>query len=390
VRPAWLTPRTALTAALAAVGSVASGLELSGVWKAAPIAVLALLAVASVVQEHQEKSRAEDAESARSRLDVQVNLVPGVVQRSADVMAFVERWTAEEREECLASVEANSKPAARPMLDLDTLEPPDGEGASLTLDEMEDLEARIAAGENLSDDEQRRYNAAKRAMKLAGFTAALAARKSTAGFLNAFSLPEDRTPDQYRQEVERHLTDIGEMLSAISRWHEIDQGLAAVQVEIANRTERNYMSVEVEIYLPDDVKGINPDEVPELPDAPARPRAFGTGKPTGLGLGLFPLMLPTYAPARVRYGPIIDNSGSVRVTHRPIDLRPGEAVRLDVIHLITTAPAGTVLTGTWVATATNADGRATGDLSVTIRDSTLYVDAVLSGWLAGDGDHGDE
>jgi hypothetical protein len=275
------------------------------------------------------------------------------------------------------------KATAGSVLDLDELQR--GGGADgLTLDEMESIEARLEAGETVSESERRGYGAAKSSVGAA--FAALAATQNL-GAMAAFSSPEDRTEQQYRDEVDAYL-DVGEaLLQAAARWHEIDAGTARVQVEVTNATDRNYTSVEVEIYFPGDVRAVDPDELPDLPDAPARPRAFGSRKPTGFGLGFgSELFMPSPVVPRFRSGPVIDNGGSVRVTFPPVDLRPGDTVRLDPVHLVVPAEAGSALAGTWTATATNADGRASGELAVDVAETTVDVDSVLTGWLDGDGD----
>lgn len=383
VAPSWLTRRTVLTAGLAAVGVVATSVDLSGGWKAVSIVVLAVLAVIAVVVEHVEKARVDEVQAARTRLDVQVSLVPGVVERAGDVSAFVDLWVAAEREVCLASVQPRLP--AGSVLDLAELQD-DGGAGGLTLDEMESIEARLAAGDSVSDSERRGYAAAKSALSGTAIAAAMAASKNLGVLGGAFSSPEHRTEEQYREEVDAYLDDVASLLRAVARWHEIDAGTSRVHVAVTNATARNYTSVEVEIYIPGDVRAVDPEGLPDLPDAPARPRAFGSRKPTGFGLayGSELFMRGAVVPPRLRSGPVIDNGGSVRVTFPPVDLRPGDTVSLDPVHLVVPGAAASAIAGTWTATATNADGRASGSLACVVAEPTLETESVLTAWLDGE------
>ena len=54
-----------------------------------------------------------------------------------------------------------------------------------------------------------------------------------------------------------------------------------LQVEMVTITDRNDNAVEVEIDIPGDVPGVDPDEVPDLPEAARRPRAVGLAQHEG-------------------------------------------------------------------------------------------------------------
>lgn len=390
MRPGWLTRTTTVLCVVAAAGIITSGLDLHGRAKVVGLAILTLAGVLGVVIDQRDKHRADQAEAARARLDVLVTLVPDGVPRAADPEAFIAAWVDDERAACLASIPSHGAAPARPAFrDLDQQDDTEDAAPGLTLGEMETLEARVEAGETLSPKDEARFNAAKKAIRVASFSAAIAASSQIDKITAAFTKADDRTEEQYRAEVDAHLRDGAEMLRAAVRWMEIEVKTARTQVQVLNGTDRNYMSVEVEIYIPGEVRGFDPEEVPELPDLMDRPRPFGSR--TGISLGYGPgFSIPRYAQPTFRRGPSIDNGGSVRVRYPEFNLRPGETFLLDSIHLITDVPAGTVITGTWTATATNADGRATGEIAITVIESPLDVEATLTTWLAGDPDGNDD
>jgi hypothetical protein len=350
VIPSWLTRRTGLTALLGVGAVLATSLDVSGGWKAVSITVLALIAVITVVIDQRDKHDADQAEAARSRLDVQVTLVPSSVQPVADPEDFIAAWETAELRACLRSVQP--KPEVSPGTNLSAL---GGQVAG--------LQAVMAAAEQHA--------------RLAN------------GMLNSMSEPEDRTEDEYRKEVGAYIERATDRMREYVLWREIESRSATFRVAIHNATDRNYAAVEVEVYVPGDVHGFDPDDIDEVRgNIPQRPRAFGTRKPRNLGFG-YGSVMPSfpYSSGPIRLGPRIDNSGSMRVTFPPVDLRPGEWLLLDPIHISTISAPGEVLRGTWEATATNADGRATGDLVLTVAESALDVDAVLATWLAGEADH---
>jgi hypothetical protein len=347
VRLRWLSPRTGVAAVLVSVPIVATSLDLSGGWKALSIGSVVAAACAGVALEQHQQRLQEDAEAARSRLDIEVALVPATVCRVADVEAFVKSWEADERRACLRSVQPKPKPGANA-------------GLSALGGQVDGMQALIASMDAQS--------------------------KALSGVFDATSLPEDRTEEQYRSEVERYLERLAKRMREQVLREEVRTALSTVRVEIRNATDRNYVAVEVEAYIPGDVHGVDPRRVSRAAGPPSRPRAFGTGRPHKAFDYGYGLALPSHPviPGPVIQRPSIDNGGSVRITYPAFDLRPRETVTLDPIHLITSAASGEVLRGTWTATATNADGQALGDLAVTVRDSTLDAEAVMTTWLAGD------
>jgi hypothetical protein len=113
---------------------------------------------------------------------------PGATQHRAVERpdAFIAAWVESERAACLASASSQGAPASRSFRDFDEVlddeAEKNGEVKGLTLGEIEHLESRAEAGEVLSEEEQAWYKAAKNRMRLASFSATLAASSEIGSF----------------------------------------------------------------------------------------------------------------------------------------------------------------------------------------------------------------
>ena len=146
-----------------------------------------------------------------------------------------------------------------------------------------------------------------------------------------------------------------------------------------------FEEVLVEIYFPGRVAAIDPHELSRpARSKPVRPRPFGTGTPLlDLGRDSFHLrssVIPKSANFEPSPAPKIDNSASARVTLASITLRPRAHVALDDIVLIVNEPPGSVIAGTWEASATNALARVKGNLTVRVATTPLPVCELLAPW----------
>lgn len=199
---------------------------------------------------------------------------------------------------------------------------------------------------------------------------------------------EDRTPDQYRQEVEEHLEKAGRQLPVLMADRLAQSGANTIRLLAGNPSDRNLPKVEVELYVPGRVRACDEDDLADddrsIPELPTPPRRYGTlrppiglGGPSGLGglsgLPINPayLRMPVVPRSIVPATLDIDNSGSARLTFRLGDLRPREQVELDAFSLVVAEPAGGTITARWQATSTGVDGVQEGSLSLTIAERAL-------------------
>jgi hypothetical protein len=194
---------------------------------------------------------------------------------------------------------------------------------------------------------------------------------------------ENRSTEQYRAQVAEYLTAYRQHLHERLHWSYVRSNLAQLTLTLSNPTERVFQDVRVEIDIPGPVNTFDPRDA-DRPAAPARPRQFGTAPASPLFGGLTDIVSrPSYlaralAPAVKR--PVIDNSGSTRVTYPPVTLRPLESgVRLPKLAVVVREEAGSVIVGRWRATALNAEGVSEGKFQLTVGETPLPIGALLSG-----------
>ena len=249
----------------------------------------------------------------------------------------------------------------------------------LTIREYERILAKKESGAELTPEEEETFAAAHAAMR----TVASAVSAATAGLLKSLIQPETRTSEQYEEEVRRHLSRYAEFLDESLLWSYVERNMGLLSLTLVNPTDHVYEDVQLKLYLPGQVKAMN--DVPQPASSPpARPRPFGTGSPV-LDFDLLGGRAPSWSaviPRQAGYAPPrrpkIDNSGSVKVTYPPVLLRPRAHEALDSIVLIINESPGSVINGTWEASATNAEGRVNGHLTVRVAKAPLPVSDLLA------------
>jgi hypothetical protein len=381
--PRWLTVVLALTAA-AALWVVPYLAASSHGWKLilsiATGAVFTVLAV-GLPQIQQWQSNQE------SRLQVELVTEPPelVIPSYVDTEGVIDTLLKAEEAKCLSSLNP-PQPTRRlrdlssEAFDVDKVSSENGSEGSLTgvtIRDLTQLTEKKKSGEALTDEEEQ---------VLVDFQkkASLIAKRFAGTFTTEMmSDPDQRSAEEYRSEVERHLIRYREFFDEWLIWEYVKSGIGKLKVTLINPTGKVFEDVQVEVYLPGKVEASDPEEVDEPYDSPPhRPRAFGERTPKPL------ITFPSYSgiPAglhfpKQHFGPEIDNSGSARVVYRPVTLRPHARVTLDDISLSIQEPPGTVVEGTWEATATNAEGRVRGRLFIKVDVASVPVRQLLSGSL---------
>jgi len=203
------------------------------------------------------------------------------------------------------------------------------------------------------------------------------------------SIPEERTEDQYRKQIDDWEAELR------AAWPEIVLEFSSYinsqnEIEVVNKTTTFLHDVEVNVHLDGDVTTVEPRETPDrIPDLdielPQPPRIWGPQqKNLGLNLGYNPaLYSPHINPGN--FSPSSSNwrnSGSVDVDVTVGDLRPKAMFRTDddeaVLVVIGAAP--NKVTGAWNATVRGYNEIFTGELIVEVaelRDLTSAVRAYL-------------
>jgi hypothetical protein len=196
---------------------------------------------------------------------------------------------------------------------------------------------------------------------------------------------ENRSQDQYRSEVQDYLIDLRKNAPLIALSTAIKQGNKSMfGLTVSNPTESNLPEVQVVLQFPGGVGAYDPVAVEDL-ELPTPPRLWDTPPPftgitTNLGTGVN-LNYP-YAwqvnPMRFPRIAVRMSDESVKVAFNPVDLRPRASEELASFHIfVTDSFTETEVQTTWEATSTNADGVASGSLTLLISDTPLKFQRLL-------------
>lgn len=177
------------------------------------------------------------------------------------------------------------------------------------------------------------------------------------------SEPEPRTQPQYEAAVETYLSSIrkalpGAMLRAAA-------GLvAAPKFTATNLTQRNYERLLVCVHIAGDLDAERTRSGPlKLADLlPRRPRLWGP-----IRTNITPTIPAIFRPPHIPDGPrtIVEHGGSVTLTFPPVDLRPGKTETLEnKCILLVPGHRTEAVIAEWSATATNANGQASGSFEI--------------------------
>lgn len=284
----------------------------------------------------------------------------------------VERWVAAARDEALSSV-----PTARPRVlhTRDLAAPPDGSrlvpGSGVSLAEVERLEQRRADGETLDADEEDRLDEAQQTIRVMHAAIAKAATKS---FLSVTE-PEDRSPEEYRAQVQNYLDELRAALPA-----ELRAGASSLLTPcvfaLTNDTPTNLAEVRLLVHVPGEAEASEPDEPGS--GLPRPPRPYGPRR-----INRFPALdVPDYGwltqsmiGEGIRIpGVEVENGGSATLRFPPVHVRPYDTVPLPPVVLLLSTP----VVATWEATSTGADGKLSGTVQLNVAGAPISVAEALA------------
>jgi hypothetical protein len=382
--PRWLSIGVALISAgsLYAIGRISSSLHGWEVPLSIAAGVVCAVAVAGQPLLDQWKGRQE----ARLRVELEV-VLPGLgIPVYADDQNVIESMVTAEETACMAS----SKPertrrrggfdAGEVAKELDEGKPSSGftpKSQGLSVREYEQLIEKKNLGAELTPEEDQALAEGQEALQELASSMAPIINAASAAFMRQ----DTRTVEQYREEVRRHLSDYADYLSERLQWEYAERGAGVLGLTLVNPTDRTFEDVQVEIYIPGQITAINLRDISQPADsAPPPPRPFGKSTMMEFDIGSFipqHLMIPSANPVPGAV-PIIDNSSSASVKYPPVRLRPRARVALDDIVLIVNEPPGSVIAGTWEATAINAEACVKGTLRVNVATTPLPVRELLT------------
>lgn len=190
-------------------------------------------------------------------------------------------------------------------------------------------------------------------------------------FLGAMGMrPDPRTRKEYQAELDAYLKKGADRLRGVLIGSAFRRNWGRIELSLRNDTADNFHKVEVELYIDAPVSALFEEDVPTF-GLPKRPIAFGKATQR-----MFPditsaLRVPSYlnnlpVPS-MRRAKEIDNSASARIPMPPVDVRPRRTAELDIFFLLARPElAGTTLTVSWTATATNASGDMEGSFDIPV------------------------
>lgn len=292
--------------------------------------------------------------------------------------AAVEQYLDGVRDACLASLRAAQAPrtpkALRPV-DLT----PTNKGKGVSIGELEELEAREAAGDSLDESQLTRLAQGRSEVQVA-----MSSLRELLGSDVGWSVtPEDRTAEQYTAEVEAYLdklrTELPDELAAAA-----SNQLLLCAFALTNETEKNLEGVRVVVHMPGDARATEPDQT--RPGLSAPPRIYGPRRKSTFNVGSLDFSTAAYLAGRqfpspgLRSGVDIENGGSVTLRFDPEHLRPQETVRLHPVVLL--LPDDGPVTATWEVTATSINGVLRGEVVVPVAGPALGVQDALQHQLS--------
>jgi hypothetical protein len=196
-----------------------------------------------------------------------------------------------------------------------------------------------------------------------------AALQSTlwAGARVSLTIPEHRAEGAYEAEVTAYLDQLRTSWPAIMR-EAAALLIPAPEFKAVNQTDRNFRALEVKVTVTGAADAVkrNPDagDLNLLDLLPKAPRVWGANS-LGFGLGR-----DAHYAAFLQAVPVpqtsVERDGGFTLTFPPVDLRPRQTRVLERNWAVL-IPVGRPdpVTAEWTATSVNADGRASGQVTMT-------------------------
>ena len=214
-----------------------------------------------------------------------------------------------------------------------------------------------------------------------GFGSDLLSISQALAFHNRLERPDQRTIEQYEQEVDEWQGKWVEQAREkwLLKYLNCDYGLASLT--LTNTTDRNFSSVEVRLEIAGATVLTNFEK--SDPDLPAPPREFGQPIPISINYpshlsprSFIPqFMQDSLAPSLVAQ----NHDGGSRVVWDAGDICPRGVARSDSFHFSISSSHRDNLSCRWTATTTSADGINEGQLHISTRESPVAFDDIDHG-----------
>lgn len=176
---------------------------------------------------------------------------------------------------------------------------------------------------------------------------------------------EDRTAEQYREEIEWYVRDGIRYLSAVMEANHVRLGLGLISLRVRSDTDGTLEGVRVRVWIEDEgAELFDPNDIEFPEDIPTNIWPYGTspstwGNPFAAGIDLAGITRAVTA-APIDLGDGIEAHEDGGVVFPEFEVRNGETERLPSVGIRFIGEPGTLLTARWTATANNAPGTRTG------------------------------
>jgi len=194
------------------------------------------------------------------------------------------------------------------------------------------------------------------------------------GSLASMLLRDQRTADEYRQEVAECLAGAEDAFAGMARTRAIDKGIGLLRLAVVNQTQDNLQGLLVELKVEGQVHAFfSVEEAVEAANAPRRPSPYGEEKGIVLPRSAIADSLPRHL---LNTNPgHISNENSAWIKFPEIDLRPGYRHPLADLYLLADSSAcGSQLEGRWVATSKSISGSLAETLTIGVAPSPIDIE----------------
>jgi hypothetical protein len=199
--------------------------------------------------------------------------------------------------------------------------------------------------------------------------------------LGGLSGRERRSEEDYREEVAGYLDELREQLPGILPARAVMHGVARLRLTVVNNSDATFTKVQVEAKLPADVWVTEwRYEMEDQAEPPKAPTPYGQARLSRLGYsGISMSSLINPGGPVTPWRPDVDRrSDAVYVEYLPEDVRARGVTPLPSLWLVIGDPSRRSIEVRWEATATNAQRRLSGTLSVPVDEPPVAVEELMA------------
>lgn len=191
---------------------------------------------------------------------------------------------------------------------------------------------------------------------------------------------EYRKPDEYEAEVSEYIVKLGKVLPTVLMARSVLHGVGALDLHVANPTDRPFTQVEVRVRLHHPDVGVITDEVEAKRGKyrlPEPPRFWGIPM-ADRGYGFSRVGASAFEVPNLWTPELVKHEDSVELVFKPRDVRPQSRADLSRVWLLLHTGEPTILQASWTATSTAALGQAGGSLTLRLDGRSWSPEELLA------------